>query len=209
MRLHQHSFALPGRRVPSQPPGSAQTGSSALLRGTVWGSRWMWRVRSYSLPLAQPLLLQEIRFSSMAGGRHGSWVVRSLAKHHQPPASRPSWKSPRHAGLRACPWTELRIFEDLQALVLSVDEKSQIQALDRTQPILPLRPGIPERQTHDYERHGTTTLFAALNVLEGTVIGECQPRHSHQEFLNFLERIDRSVDAELAIHLVLDNYGTH
>ena len=67
-----------------------------------------------------------------------------------------------------------------KAIVLSVDEKSQIQALDRTQPILPLRPGLPERQTHDYERHGTTTLFAALNVLEGTVIGECQPRHRHQ-----------------------------
>src|SRR5580704_3755720 len=97
----------------------------------------------------------------------------------------------------------------VKAIVPSVDEKSQIQALDRTQPILPLRPGLPERQTHDYERHGTTTLFAALNVLEGTVIGECQPRHRHQEFLNFLGRIDQSVDAELAIHLVLDNYGTH
>src|SRR5580692_7764261 len=96
-----------------------------------------------------------------------------------------------------------------KAVVLSVDEKSQIQALDRTQPILPLRPGLPERQTHDYERHGTTTLFAALNVLEGTVIGECKPRHRHQEFLKFLDRIDQSVDAELAIHLILDNYGTH
>jgi transposase len=79
-----------------------------------------------------------------------------------------------------------------KAIVLSVDEKSQIQALDRTQPILPLRPGLPERQTHDYERHGTTTLFAALNVLEGTVIGECQSRHRHQEFLRFLDRIDQS-----------------
>jgi transposase len=96
-----------------------------------------------------------------------------------------------------------------KAIVLSVDEKSQIQALDRTQPILPLRPGLPERQTHDYKRHGTTTLFAALNVLEGTVIGECQPRHRHQEFLRFLDRIDQSVEAGLDIHLVLDNYGTH
>ena len=96
-----------------------------------------------------------------------------------------------------------------QAIVLSVDEKSQIQALDRTQPILPLRPGLPERQTHDYQRHGTTTLFAALNVLEGTVIGECQPRHRHQEFLRFLDRIDQSVNSKLEIHLVLDNYGTH
>jgi transposase len=96
-----------------------------------------------------------------------------------------------------------------KALVLSVDEKSQIQALDRTQPILSLRPGLPERQTHDYQRHGTTTLFAALNVVEGTVIAECQPRHRHQEFLRFLDRIDQSVDPALDIHMVLDNYGTH
>jgi putative transposase len=96
-----------------------------------------------------------------------------------------------------------------KAMVLSVDEKSQIQALDRTQPILPLRPGLPERQTHDYQRHGTTTLFAALNVLAGTVIGECLPRHRHQEFLRFLERIDRFVEPALDIHLILDNYSTH
>jgi transposase len=90
-----------------------------------------------------------------------------------------------------------------------VDEKSQIQALDRTQPIFPLRPGLPERQTHDYERHGTTTLFAALNVLEGTMICQCQPKHRHQEFLRFLDQIDESVEPELDVHLVLDNYGTH
>jgi transposase len=96
-----------------------------------------------------------------------------------------------------------------RAIVLSVDEKSQIQALDRTQPILALRPGLPARQTHDYERHGTTTLFAALNVPEGTIIADCQPRHRRQEFLRFLERIDVSVAAGLEIHLVLDNYATH
>ena len=96
-----------------------------------------------------------------------------------------------------------------KAIVLSVDEKSQIQALDRTQPILPLRPGLPERQTHDYERHGTTTLFAALNVLDGTVIGECLPRHRHQEFLQFLEKVDASVAPDLDVHLILDNYATH
>src|SRR6201988_3804056 len=79
-----------------------------------------------------------------------------------------------------------------KAIVLRVDEKSQIQALERTQLILPLRPGLPARQTHDYERHGTTTLFAALNVLEGTGIGACQPRQRHQEFLRFLNRIDES-----------------
>ncbi len=96
-----------------------------------------------------------------------------------------------------------------KAVVLSVDEKSQIQALDRTQPILPLRPGLPERQTHDYRRYGTTTLFAALNTLDGTVIGECHSRHRHQEFLQFLEHIDESVDSSLDVHIVLDNYATH
>jgi transposase len=96
-----------------------------------------------------------------------------------------------------------------KALVLCVDEKSQIQALDRTQPVLPLRPGVPARQTHDYIRHGTTTLFAALNILDGTVIGTCMPRHRHTEFLAFLERIDRETPKRLTIHLILDNYGTH
>jgi transposase len=96
-----------------------------------------------------------------------------------------------------------------KALVLCVDEKSQIQALDRTQPVLPLRPGIPARQTHDYERHGTTTLFAALNILDGSVIGSCLPRHRHGEFLKFLERIEDSTPRRREIHLILDNYGTH
>ena len=96
-----------------------------------------------------------------------------------------------------------------KALVLSVDEKSQIQALDRTQPILPLRPGLPARQTHDYTRHGTTTLFAALNVLEGHVIEACQPRHTHAEFLAFLDKIDRQASRRRDIHLILDNYSTH
>ena len=95
-----------------------------------------------------------------------------------------------------------------QALVLGVDENSQIQALSRTQPLLPLRPGQVERHTHDYKRNGTTTLFAALNVATGEVIGECHPRHRHQEFLKFLKQLDKEVpDKEL--HLILDNYGTH
>ena len=96
-----------------------------------------------------------------------------------------------------------------RALVLCVDEKSQIQALDRTQPLLPLRPGMPARQTHDYQRHGTTTLFAALSMLDGKVIGDCMPRHRHQEFIRFLKRIDAETPARLALHLIVDNYGTH
>lgn len=96
-----------------------------------------------------------------------------------------------------------------KALVLCVDEKSQIQALDRTQPALPMRTGLVETRTHDYVRHGTTTLFAALNVLEGTVIGSCKPRHRHQEFLEFMKEIDRKVPRRRDVHIILDNYGTH
>jgi transposase len=96
-----------------------------------------------------------------------------------------------------------------RALVLCVDEKSQIQALDRTAPVLPLRPGQPERRTHDYIRHGTTSLFAALDVKTGTVIGHCHARHRAVEFRKFLDRIDTAVPADLDVHLILDNYATH
>ena len=96
-----------------------------------------------------------------------------------------------------------------RALVLCVDEKSQIQALDRTAPILPLRPGLPERQTHDYKRYGTTTLFAAFNILNGKVIGSCLPRHRGKEFIKFLNQLEKQVSPELDVHLILDNYSTH
>ena len=96
-----------------------------------------------------------------------------------------------------------------KALVLCLDEKSQIQALDRRQPGLPLKKGRCGTMTHDYKRNGTTTLFAALNVLDGQVIGECHARHRHQEWLKFLRRLDREFPQELELHLVMDNYGTH
>jgi len=96
-----------------------------------------------------------------------------------------------------------------KALVLCLDEKSQIQALDRTQPGLPLKKGRCGTMTHDYKRNGTTTLFAALNVLDGKVIGECHCRHRHQEWLKFLRRLDAEFPPELPLHLVMDNYGTH
>jgi hypothetical protein len=96
-----------------------------------------------------------------------------------------------------------------RSLVLCIDEKSQIQALDRTQPGLPLKKGRCGTFTHDYVRHGTTTLFAALEILEGKVIGQCFPRHRHQEFLRFLRRLDEEFPEKLKLHLVLDNYGTH
>jgi transposase len=96
-----------------------------------------------------------------------------------------------------------------KAMVLCLDEKSQIQALDRTQPILPLAPGLPERRTHDYTRHGTTTLFAALDLASGKVIGELHRRHRAKEFLAFLRTIEANVPAALDVHLIMDNYGTH
>jgi len=95
------------------------------------------------------------------------------------------------------------------AIVLSIDEKSQNQALDRTQPGLPLKPGRCATMTHDYKRNGTTTLFAALNVLDGTVLGRCMKRHRHQEFIKFLNAVERKLPAGKIIHVILDNYGTH
>jgi transposase len=96
-----------------------------------------------------------------------------------------------------------------KGLVWCVDEKSQIQALDRTQPGLPMKKGRCGTMTHDYKRHGTTTLFAALSLLEGVVIGDCMPRHRHQEFIRFLKRIDAETTPYLDLHLIVDNYGTH
>jgi transposase len=96
-----------------------------------------------------------------------------------------------------------------KAVVLCVDEKSQVQALDRTQPGLPMKRGRCGTMTHDYKRNGTTTLFAALNMLDGTVIGQCLPRHRNDEFLKFLRKLDREFPKELDLHLIVDNYGTH
>jgi transposase len=96
-----------------------------------------------------------------------------------------------------------------RALVLCVDEKSQIQALDRTQPLLPMRPGQAERRTHDYTRHGTTSLFAALDIATGAVIGRCYPKHRSSEFRRFVDQVEAAVPASLDVHLVMDNYATH
>ena len=95
------------------------------------------------------------------------------------------------------------------AMVLCIDEKSRVQALNRTQPILPIAPGVPARQSHDYERHGVTSLFAALDVASGVTISNCYRRHRHQEFLRFLSDVDASLPRGLDVHLVMDNYGTH
>jgi transposase len=169
-------------------------------------------------------LVNATLYSKPLGATH--WSVRSLARAQRvsPATVYRVWREHRlqpHRVRRFKLSPDPQFFHKLhdivglylhppeKALVLSVDEKSQIQALDRTQPILPLRPGLPERQTHDYIRHGTTTLFAALNVLSGEVLGGCMPRHRHQEFVSFLERIERNTPRRLTVHLILDNYGTH
>ena len=97
----------------------------------------------------------------------------------------------------------------VNAVILCVDEKSQIQALERSQPILPLREGMPERQSHDYYRHGTTTLFAALNIMTGNVVGSCEDRHTSSDYITFLKKLDTQYPAKKVLHIVLDNYSTH
>jgi transposase len=152
-----------------------------------------------------------VRMMALEVGLSPATVQRIWSKHHLQPHRVESFKFSTDPEFTAKVRDIVGLYLNPpdKAIVLSVDEKSQIQALDRTQPILPLRPGLPERQTHDYERHGTTTLFAALDVAAGRIIGQCQPRHRHQEFLRFLAKNDAATPAGLPVHLILDNYGTH
>jgi len=178
-------------------------------------------------PIAEEVVQEVVRKTTQekpATGTH--WSTRSLAKVMGLSAStiRRIWK--RH-GLKPHLVRTFKLSKDPKfveklediiglylnppehALVLSVDEKSQIQALDRTQPGLPLKKGRCGTMTHDYKRHGTTTLFAALNTLDGTVIGTCMPKHRHQEWIQFLRLIDRETPKDKSIHLIADNYATH
>jgi transposase len=154
------------------------------------------------------------------------WTIRSIAKESK--LSRPTvhriWTAfglqphrQRHFKLSTDPFFVEKVRDIVglylnppdKAMVLCVDEKSQIQALDRTQPVLPMGMGYVEGVTHDYVRHGTTTLFAALNIATGQVLTQCKPRHRHQEYLQFLKEVDTNVPQDLDIHLVVDNYATH
>jgi putative transposase len=158
------------------------------------------------------------------GGTH--WTIRSIAQETQ--MSRPTvhriWNAfglqphrQRHFKLSTDSFfvekvrdiVGLYLYPPDKAMVLCVDEKSQIQALDRTQPLLPIGLGYVEGITHDYRRHGTTTLFAALDIATGQVLTRCKTRHRHQEYLGFLKQIESNVPQDLAVHLVVDNYGTH
>lgn len=181
------------------------------------------RPRSISDEKVASLIHKTLK-SRPKSGTH--WTVRSMAEHTKLSKSTVHriWKAfslqphrQRHFKLSNDPFFVEKVRDIVglylnppdKAVVLCVDEKSQIQALDRTQPLLPLGIGYAEGVTHDYVRHGTTTLFAALDIASGTVITRCKRRHRHQEFLQFLRQIEADVPEQLDIHLVIDNYATH
>ncbi len=151
------------------------------------------------------------RAMAKAAGISLSSVQRIWAAHKLQPHRVRGFKRSRDPAFAAKLTDIVGLYVDppAHAVVLSIDEKSQIQALDRTQPGLPLKPGRCGTMTHDYKRHGTTTLFAALNVLDGRVIGRCMQQHRHEEFIRFLNDIERAVPGGKAIEAVVDNYATH
>lgn len=181
-------------RIPPLPTDKVQEVLALTLTGKpVAATHWSCRT-----------MAQQVGISRMAV--HGIWREHKL-KPHQVKGFKVSTDPLFAEKLRDV--VGLYLDPPEKAIVFSVDEKSQIQALDRSQPGLPMKPGKCGTMTHDYKRHGTTTLFAALDVQTGTVIGQCQPRHRHDEFLKFLRIIDRRTDKALALHLIVDNYATH
>jgi len=194
------------------------------------GTKCLWEVasgrgRKPTYPIAKvATIIEQTLQSRPAGATH--WSCRSMAKaqgvskatvnriwqsHQIKPHRTKGFKLSRDPRFleKLTDVVGLYLNPPAKALVLCVDEKSQIQALDRTQPGLPLKQGRCGTMTHDYKRNGTTTLFAALEVAEGKVIGQCYARHRHQEFLKFLQRLDEEFAGDVKLHLVMDNYGTH
>jgi len=151
------------------------------------------------------------RWMARKHGVHASTVCRIWQEHDLQPHRQETFKLARDLQFvpKLLDVVGVYLHPPQNAIVLCVDEKSQIQALDRTQPGLPLKPGRCGTWTHDYIRHGTTTLFAALEVAQGKVVGQCYPRHRHQQFLKFLQRLDAEYPGEAELHLVMDNYGAH
>lgn len=194
------------------------------------GAAGLWRdkTRRSRIPPLEPAVAKRVVALTLAGPPPGSshWTGAAMAKATEISVSSVQriWRA---HGLRPHLVRQFKLSNDPQfatklkeivglyvnppdhAIVLSVDEKSQIQALDRTQPGLPMKKGRAGTMTHDYKRHGVTTLFAALNVLEGKVIGQCMKRHRHQEFIRFLNVIDARVPKKKAVHVIVDNYATH
>ena len=184
-------------RKPGKPPIAAETVARVVAltcadpphEATHWTGRAMAKAAGISLRSVQRI-----------------WQAHQLQPHRVRTFKRS--RDPQFAA-KLVDIVGLYVDPPAHAVVLSIDEKSQIQALDRTQPGLPLKPGRCGTMTHDYKRHGTTTLFAALNVLDGTVIGRCMQRHRHDEFIRFLNAVEREVPAGKLIEAVVDNYATH
>ena len=184
-------------RKPGKPPVAAETVARVVAltcaepphEATHWTGRAMARAAGISLTSVQRI-----------------WAAHKLQPHRVRTFKRS--RDPDFAS-KLADVVGLYLDPPSQAVVLSIDEKSQIQALDRTQPGLPIKPGRCGTMTHDYKRHGTTTLFAALNVLDGSVIGRCMQQHRHEEFIRFLNEVERAVPADKQIEAVVDNYATH
>jgi putative transposase len=196
--LHQGILGLYDEQKPGGPRSVSDEQVAGLIRKTLnkkpkSGTHWTCRS-----------IAQETQLSKSTVNR--VWKAFGIQPHRQ-----------KHFKLSTDPFFVEKVRDIVglylnppdKAMVLCVDEKSQIQALDRTQPMLPLGLGYVEGVTHDYKRHGTTTLFAALDITSGQVLTQCKSRHRHQEFLNFLQHIDANVPENLEIHLVIDNYSTH
>jgi len=196
--LHQGIAGLHDELRPGRPRSISDEKVATLIRktlGTKPKDTTHWTIRSMTkeIKLSRPTI-------------HRIWRAFGLQPHRQ-----------RHFKLSTDPFFVEKVRDIVglylnppdKAMVLCVDEKSQIQALDRTQPLLPMGLGYVEGVTHDYVRHGTTTLFAALNIATGQVLTRCKSRHRHQEFLDFLKHVDANVPQGLKIHLVVDNYATH
>jgi transposase len=196
------ALRLPGLEKDAPRPGRLPRISEAQIRAVI----------EATLHTTPPAATHwSTRTMAAAQGVSEATVRRIWHQHRLQPHRVKTFKLSRDTAFveKLCDVVGLYLNPPDKALVLCVDEKSQIQALDRTQPGLPLKRGRCGTMTHDYKRHGTTTLFAALSLLDGSVIGDCMPRHRHQEFIRFLKRIDASTPAALDLHLIVDNYGTH
>jgi transposase len=211
-KVHRHSVALWRKRARNQGIGCIWEIASGRGRKPIYG------------PQKAAHIITATLHQKPAGATH--WSTRTLAaqtkvskntvqrvweEHQLKPHLQKSFKLSRDPKFleKLTDVVGIYLTPPQNAVVLCVDEKSQIQALDRTQPGLPMKPGRCGTFTHDYKRHGTTTLFAALQMVEGRIIGECYPRHRHQEFLKFLRRLDGEFPQDKTLHLILDNYGTH
>lgn len=212
LKTHRHTVALWRDRVRRQGIGCVWEIATGRGRKVHYGAAKVAALVAATLQTRpQGMTHWSTRTLARAHGVSKNTIQRVWQDHHLQPHRQKSFKLSRDPQFleKLTDVVGVYLTPPQNAVVLCVDEKSQIQALDRTQPGLPLKRGRCGTFTHDYKRHGTTTLFAALQVVEGKVIGQCYARHRHQEFLKFLRRLDEEFPGPMTLHLILDNYGTH